>query len=441
MNNNSKIIGFIAWLICFWASPVFATDWGSEKVTMEVGETKTLYLPSSVTSKSLISVAFYSASYNVVEVVSYNSYSVKVKALKPTSTAVIVRCDYYYYINRGGYIYQNGGAYDFNITVKDDTTRPTKIDLPDVISIEVGESMDIIPDVTPKNAEYELTWTISDSSIATIGFVDGIAMITGKSVGYTDLKVKADNGVYKMCRISVYKPTPTSIDATSILNLSIGSTAQINVEVKPLNSQYKLTWSSSNPSVASVSQTGFVRALAAGSTTITVLTDNGKMAICNVFISSPKNVLIITDLEGLTNIPSKADVEYERNFFEGWNSICVPFAFSETDLKSFAEGMKIAVYERKIEDEGCPIQIALKEVSSVNAGVPCLVYSPKDVICKFNYKDVSLVSTPDNSGPLKGSFEQKTIGKGKYKLADSSQMGITTTDDAACFPFRAYLDL
>ena len=101
-----KKINAIAWLITMLmtlvASPAFATDWGSENVTMQVGETKTLYLPSSVTSKTLKSVTFYSASWNDVEVLSHTNYSVKVKALKVTSTPVIVRCDYYYYIRLYG---------------------------------------------------------------------------------------------------------------------------------------------------------------------------------------------------------------------------------------------------------------------------------------------------------------------------------------------------
>jgi hypothetical protein len=180
------------------SSPASASDWGSENVTMQVGETKTLYLPSSVISKSLKSVNFYSASYSYVEVVSHTTYSVKVKALKAISTPVIVRCDYYYNVTNGGYTYQTSGAYDFKVTVEGETVvRPTKITLPSVVSVEVGESKDIEATVTPANAEYTLTWSISDSSVATV-YQNG--MITGKSVGYADLKVMA---VYMQCAESL----------------------------------------------------------------------------------------------------------------------------------------------------------------------------------------------------------------------------------------------
>ena len=283
-----KKITAIAWLIMMLmtlvASPAFATDWDSENVTMKIGETKTLNLPYSVTSRTLKSVSFYSASYKDVEVVSYTASSVKVKALKATSTPVVVRCDYYYYINNGGYMYENGGVYDFMVTVKGEiTVKPTKITLPSHIVLEVGESQDIVPTVTPSNAGYTLTWSISDSSVATI-YNNG--MITGKSVGYADLKVKADNGVYAMSRVSVYQPTPTSISIKSSLSMDVGDTYTLSPNVYPTNSKYTLSWTSNNTSVATVSSSGVVTAKGAGTANITVTTANGKTATCMVSVSA-----------------------------------------------------------------------------------------------------------------------------------------------------------
>ena len=303
-----KKINAIAWLITMLmtlvTSPAFATDWGSENVTMQVGETKTLYLPSSVTSKTLKSVTFYSASWNDVEVLSHTNYSVRVKALKATSTPVIVRCDYYYYINNGGYTYQNGGAYDFKVTVEGETTvKPTKITIPSVVSVEVGESKDIEAVVTPANAEYTLTWSISDNSIATV-YQNG--MITGKSVGYADLKVKADNGVYAMCRVSVYRPTPSSVSMKSSLAMNVGDTYTLSPTVYPSNSQYTLTWTSSNTNVATVTSSGKVTAKSAGTANITVKTDNGKTATCNVTVSA-KSVTSVS-------IPSNLSMEVGETY-------------------------------------------------------------------------------------------------------------------------------
>lgn len=281
-NWTKSIVLFCAFVI-FGNENVFGE---SKDVTMQVGETQTLYLPSSVTSKNLKSVVFYSNGISYVQVQSYTNYSVKVKAIKAFSSPIIVRCDYYYYVNSGSYNYQAKGFYDFNVTVVGETTvKPTSIKLPTVISVEVGESKQLSPEVLPANAEYTLTWSISDNSVASIS---NNGLLTGKSVGYADLKVKADNGVYTMSRISVYKPSATSVSVSpSTLSLKEGDSYSLSAIVYPSNASNALTWSSSNISVAKVSSTGRVNAIGSGSCMIKAITENGKIGICNLTVTRP----------------------------------------------------------------------------------------------------------------------------------------------------------
>ncbi len=371
-----KKINAITWLITMLmtlvASPAFATDWGSENVTMQVGETKTLYLPSSVTSKTLKSVNFYSASWNDVEVVSHTNYSVKVKALKATSTPVIVRCDYYYYINNGGYTYQNGGAYDFKVTVEGVTTvKPTKITIPSVVSVEVGESKDIEATVTPANAEYTLTWSISDNSIATV-YQNG--MITGKSVGYADLKVKADNGIYAMCRVSVYRPTPSSVSMKSSLAMNVGDTYTLSPTVYPSNSQCTLTWTSSNTNVATVSSSGKVTAKSPGTTNVTVKTDNGKTATCNVTVSA-KSVTSVSisstlsmevgDTYTLTPTVTPSDAETSFTWSSDKSSVATVSQYGVVTAKG-AGTANITVKTDNGKTATCKVTVSAKSVTSVS---------------------------------------------------------------------------
>lgn len=283
-----KKINAIAWLITMMmtlvTSPAFATDWGSENVTMQVGETKTLYLPSSVMSKTLKSVAFYSASYNYVEVVSHTNSSVKVKALKATSTPVIVRCDYYYYINNSGYTNQNGGAYDFKVTVEGETTvKPTKISIPFTSSVTVGNSFYFVPTVTPANSTYTLTWQSSDNTVAS---VNQSGMLTGISVGSANITVTTDNGKTATCMVTVSSKPVTSVSIKSNLSMEEGDTNTLTPTITPSDAATSYTWLSDDSSVAMVSQTGVVTAKSAGTANITVKTDNGKSATCKVTVSA-----------------------------------------------------------------------------------------------------------------------------------------------------------
>ena len=414
-----------------------------KEVTMSVGETQTFYLPSSVTSKDLKSVTFYSNGTSYVQVTSYTNYSVTVKAIKAFSSPIIVRCDYRYYVRSGSYTYETKGAYDYRITVVGGNSgssgvEPTSIKFSSTVkAIDVGESVQLTPSVLPTNAEYTLTWSINDNSVATIS-KDGI--LTGKSEGAADLKVKAQNGVYAMLRVVVSKPTPTSVSVSpSSVTLTEGQSRYLTATVYPSNASQLVTWTSSNANIASISSSGKVTAVNAGTAIITAKTSNGKSATCTVTCMAAIPDLTISDKDGITSLPDKANVSYERTFYAGWNSVCVPFALSQSTLDGFASGCKIATVA-ELEVVGHKYSLSVNEVQAVSAGVPCLVYAPKDVVCKFSLSNVVLRVSPDNSSKLQGAYNRTVIGSGLYKLtADGTAIGITESDDAIVAPFRAYV--
>ena len=72
------------------------------------------------------------------------------------------------------------------------------------------------------------------------------------------------------------------------LELNLGQTAQLTAKITPANAPNKtVTWGSSNTTVATVSASGEVTAIAAGSTTITVTTQDGhKAATCAVTVTT-----------------------------------------------------------------------------------------------------------------------------------------------------------
>lgn len=289
---------FLITLMMVLTLPAFAA---SKDVTMQVGETQTLYLPSSVTSLNLKSVNFYSTSISYVQVTSHTNYSVTVKAIKAFSAPVIIRCDYRYFLRNGNYTYETSGYYDFNITVVgENKVQPTSISFPSsVAAVEVGESRQLTPTVLPANAEYTLTWYINDTSVASI---TQTGLLTGKSEGYADLKVSADNGVYTMLRIAVSKPTASYITVyPSSVSLTEGDTKYLSATVSPSTANQSVTWTSSNTGVASVSSSGKVNAISAGSCRITAKTTNGKTDYCDVTVNKkvvlPTSIIMPNELE------------------------------------------------------------------------------------------------------------------------------------------------
>ena len=254
------------------------------------------------------------------------------------------------------------------------------------------------------------------------------------------MKVKADNGVYAMLRVIVSKPTPTSVTVSpSSITLTEGQSRYLTATVYPSNASQLVTWTSSNANIASVSSSGKVTAVNAGTAIITAKTSNGKSATCTVTCKAAIHDLTISDKDGITSLTDKANVSYERTFYAGWNSVCVPFALSQSMLDGFASGCKIATVA-ELEVVGNKYSLSVNEVQAVSAGVPCLVYAPKDVVCKFSLSNVALSVSPDNSSKLQGAYNRTVIGSGLYKLtADGCAIGITESEDAIVAPFRAYV--
>ena len=99
-----------------------------------------------------------------------------------------------------------------------------------------------------------------------------------------------EDGKYSAsCNVKVVIPvTSVSLNKTS-LTLNKGKTATLTSTISPSDAtNKKVRWSSSNTSVATVDSNGLVKAINAGSSTITVTSDDGKYsASCNVKVIIP----------------------------------------------------------------------------------------------------------------------------------------------------------
>lgn len=407
-------------------------------VTMKVGETKRLSLPSYITSKAIKGSQWTSSRPNEIEVVSQTAYSATVKAKKyvPSTTTCLVHCQYYYYETVGSYTYMRTGIYDFK--VETEAVQPTKISLPSSLSLNVGESKNLIPTLTPSDAETELTWSSSQYSTINV-FQNG--RVLAQREGSSIITVKTSNGLSASCTVTAVKPQVevTSVSITPIkYDIEVGATYTLTAIIQPSNATDRtVAWTSDAPGIVSVDKNGIITGISAGNATITASSSNGKDAVCSVICKAAIQDLVISDENGLTDIPSKANIHYERTFREGWNSVCLPFAFNAELLG--LESAKIALLE-DIEVIGNKRSVSCRIVEKVDAGIPCLIYVPSNQDCKITLSEVPLAIRPIAGSLLSGTFAETIIGSGCYKLtSDGKSFALTKTSSAVCKPFRAYI--
>lgn len=191
-------------------------------------------------------------------------------------------------------------------TITEIPADPTsvKLDRTDAM-IEVGESLKLTATILPTStSDTNIVWTTSDASVAT---VSETGLVTAVKVGTTI--VTATAGKFSAsCTVTVRQPaTGVNIDfaASGIesddLTLKVGETKTIKVNVTPATSTDKLSWSSSNPKVASVDGSGKITAVKPGETVVSVTTESGKSASIKVtVVQLAESVVIDKNALGIT---------------------------------------------------------------------------------------------------------------------------------------------
>ncbi|MCR5690824.1 MAG: Ig-like domain-containing protein [Eubacterium sp.] len=133
-----------------------------------------------------------------------------------------------------------------------------------------------VKSILPKKATSKKVQYISgNKNIAT---VSQKGVVKAKSAGTVTITVKAKDGsgTYATCTVTVkQKMTGLTLTAAS-QTLDVGNAMQLKTTVTPSNTSNKeLTYTSSDASVATVSESGSVKALAPGTVTITAVAKDG----------------------------------------------------------------------------------------------------------------------------------------------------------------------
>ena len=161
------------------------------------------------------------------------------------------------------------------------------------LALEVGKTGTLEAKVEPSDATNKnVTWSSSNPEVATVD--NGV--VTAVSAGEAIITVTTEDGAKTAtCKVTVNAPQTVPVTGVTLdkaeLTLEKGSTGTLTATVAPQNATNNtVTWSSSNPEVATVDN-GVVTAVSAGEAIITVTTEDGaKTATCKVTVNAPQTV-------------------------------------------------------------------------------------------------------------------------------------------------------
>ena len=175
------------------------------------------------------------------------------------------------------------------------------------LTLTEGESEKLTAKVKPSNAtNKDVTWSSNKKTVVT---VDSKGNVKAVKAGTATITVTTKDGKYtETCKVTVKakttpeNPTVTDVKVTGVtlnkttLSLTEGDSSKLTATVAPSNATNKnVTWKSSNTSVATVDASGNVKAVKAGTATITVTTKDGShTATCTVTVKEKPASYVIT---------------------------------------------------------------------------------------------------------------------------------------------------
>lgn len=146
----------------------------------------------------------------------------------------------------------------------------------------------------------DLKWESGDSSALKVK-QDGTVQALANENEMTWVKATTSDGLTMRCTVFLCSKKPTSVYIDgSIENMKIGETRQLKARFNNALAQSNVTWSSSNPEVASIDQNGLVTAKKTGVTKIKVITDNGCEDTTDIYVKYENKLTVDKTLIDMT---------------------------------------------------------------------------------------------------------------------------------------------
>lgn len=255
----------------YTAVPVSGVTLSSVTAAITVNSTNQLtatVLPANATNKSVT----WSSDNTAVATVSNTGL---VKGVSPGSAVITVTT------------VDGGKKATCNVTVNNISVTNVSLNISSA-SLLIGGEQQLSATVLPANAANKsVTWSSDNTAVAT---VSNTGLVKGVSSGSAVITVNTvDGGKKANCSITVnkIKVTGVSVDPSNA-SITVLDTKQLTAYLLPANaSDKKVSWSSNNTAVATVSATGLVTAIAPGTATITVKTDSeSKTATSTIVVNN-----------------------------------------------------------------------------------------------------------------------------------------------------------
>lgn len=214
------------------------------------------------------------------------------------------------------------------------------------MSLNEGSTAQLTAIVSSDANNPTLVWVSSDENIATVS-QDGKITAVSKGTAIITAKTTDGSNISASCTVDVIKLVNSIILSETEMTLNEGETATITATVMPeLANNKSISWSSSNPAIASVDEYGVIAAQLQGTTIISAKSTDGSdvSASCNVTVIKLVTGINISESEITLKIGEQATITAYALPSDATNPILHWYSEDE-DMASVNDGVVTAIKE------------------------------------------------------------------------------------------------
>lgn len=211
------------------------------------------------------------------------------------------------------------------------------------LQIVNGQSKVFTAKVVPDFAyNKNIIYSSSDESIAT---VDQNGKVTAVSTGTCTITAKSEDSGFKVsCNVKTGPALKSIALSASEHTMTKGGTFQLTAEINPSDADFKVKWSSSDSSIATVDSTGKVKAIAKGNCTITASCAD-LTASCSITVE-PSDIKLSFPIHSSGNPSGSIKTTFTLMPLDGGQQSVSKFAYSKPASVTVKEGNYRLIIER-----------------------------------------------------------------------------------------------
>lgn len=294
---------------------------------------------------------------------------------------------------------------------------------PGTLQLSVGETQTLTAKVSPDDANQSVSWKSNKPDIAT---VDNAGKVTGVFGGTTTITVTTeDGGIKANCTVTVTVPNvpvekielkPTTAD------IEVKKSVVLKATITPADAtDDNVTWTSSNPDVATVDRAGVVTGVAGGTAVITAKA-GGQSAQCTINVQADAPVpvgSISLDKTSATIKPGETTTITATVLPADATERGIAWTVSDSSIATIAPNGNV-VTVRGVKESPVAVTVTAKAMDSSEKSATCTIMVQADAVIPVS--SITLDQTSATIGP-KGTVTLKAT----VAPADATTKDITWT--------------